>query len=645
MKLERLQIENFRQYHERQRIEFSKDAHRNVTVIHGVNGAGKTSMFLAINWCLYGEGTENVGELLSKECVRLAPMGEQLRCSVELTFTHDGQRFLVRRVLLGIKQEDGSVRLDDFPEFTMMRTRADGQAEPVNSPITAMNAILPANVRTYFLFDGEKIDHFARPEAASEVRQAIYLVLRLEVLDRARKHLEETAREYRRDLRQVSSAELQVLLDSSEKARASKSQAEQRRSELRAEIDSANRKIADIDQRLREMRSVSQLQQQRENAELSLRQLRAEQETRLSELRTLASGGYLSVARPVIERALAVLDDKRERGEIPSNIRQQFVQDLLAQRVCICGRPFSAHGPEYERLVAYLERSIPGGLEEDILETSGFLRALFPQIDHDVLSRDHARQRYVELKDLIRAQEAVLGELENQLKGSPLEDVSQLERQRQAFRADIDSNMLEIGALNERLSQLTKEITELDEAIARAEKDAERGRVLGKKLDLAQQAADAIDQTYESFADEMRRAIETRTKEIFRSLILKEGHFQDVILGQDYNLEVIDRYGLPARPELSAGERQVLSLAFIAAIASVSGEEAPLVMDTPFGRLSSHHRNTITQQLPFLADQLVLLVTDEELRDQARRNLEPRIGSEYRLVFDPATSCTQIIEG
>ncbi|NOK71051.1 MAG: AAA family ATPase [Chloroflexi bacterium AL-N10] len=68
------------------------------------------------------------------------------------------------------------------------------------------------------------------------------------------------------------------------------------------------------------------------------------------------------------------------------------------------------------------------------------------------------------------------------------------------------------------------------------------------------------------------------------------------------------------------------------------------MMDTPFGRLSSQHRNSITQHLPDLADQLVLFVTDEELREQARKNLEPRIGAEYRLCFDPRTSCTTIEE-
>jgi hypothetical protein len=49
MKLERLQLENFRQYYGRQRLTFARDAKRNVTVIHGINGAAKTSLFSAIN--------------------------------------------------------------------------------------------------------------------------------------------------------------------------------------------------------------------------------------------------------------------------------------------------------------------------------------------------------------------------------------------------------------------------------------------------------------------------------------------------------------------------------------------------------------------------------------------------------------------
>lgn len=74
----------------------------------------------------------------------------------------------------------------------------------------------------------------------------------------------------------------------------------------------------------------------------------------------------------------------------------------------------------------------------------------------------------------------------------------------------------------------------------------------------------------------------------------------------------------------------------------VAGEEAPIVMDTPFARLSREPRNNIARNLPELAPQIVLLVTDEELRDEERRLLGERVGYEYELNFDLTTSCTSI---
>ncbi len=62
----------------------------------------KTSLFLAINWCLYGKNVDNVkvvdnvGDLMSKEAASRAQIGETVRTAVELSFLHNGERFLVR---------------------------------------------------------------------------------------------------------------------------------------------------------------------------------------------------------------------------------------------------------------------------------------------------------------------------------------------------------------------------------------------------------------------------------------------------------------------------------------------------------------------------------------------------------------------
>ena len=650
MRLERIELQNFRQYFGLQRLNFAKAKDRNVTIIHGINGAGKTSLFLALNWCLYGRNAENikvvdnVGELISKEAVNEAEPGDEMRSSVSIYCLHNGHRYMGKRKLTSQKRLNGKPAVNEVDQFTMMRTDSSGRAESILNPLGTMNAILPVNAREYFFFDGEKIDNFAKPEASAQVKEAIYLVLKLEILERAQRHLEKLASNYRREFKQASGGELRTLLEKDEKLRAEREKALQNKATREQEIIAARRQINDIDQLLRDSQNAKSLQQQRDRLDKDVKQRRGELQETINIIREKATTGYVVFAQPAIQKALAILNQKRERGEIPSSIRQQFIQDLLEQMVCICGRPFSEHGPEHQRLLTLMGRTMPGSLEDDVLNTSAALSQFAhnrTQIRADITTNMHKR---AELLEIIRGLEAELDDVSRQLKGSPLEEISRLEEKRRRFNEDVDRANLEIGALSQRIEQTTKEIGDLEKKITQAEKEEKRGRELSLKLELAQKSADAITEMYQVFADNMRQRIEARTKEVFRSLVWKESHFQDVRLGEDFNLEVIDRWGQSARPELSAGERQVLSLSFIAAMAQVSEEEAPLVMDTPFGRLSSHHRNSISEQLPKLADQLILFVTDEELRDQARQNIEPYIGAEYRLNFDRLTSCTSIEE-
>ena len=311
---------------------------------------------------------------------------------------------------------------------------------------------------------------------------------------------------------------------------------------------------------------------------------------------------------------------------------------------CICGRPFDAGGEEHRRLMALMDSSLPGSLEDNVLDTAAALRPFGERSQSLKETLNRSMRRRAELLDTIRGLVEQLDDVSRQLKGSPQEEISKLEKQREDFRADVESYKLQQGSLQTRLESLALELAALKKKIDLAKKDQTKEDVLTRKMSLAQRSADTIDQMYQSFADEMRERIEAKTKEVFKLLIWKDSHFQDIKLGPDYKLDVIDRYGLSARPDLSAGERQVLSLSFITAMSRVSEEEAPLSDGSPFGRLSSQHRNNITEHIPELADQLVLFVTDEELRDQARVNLESRIGAEYRLDFNRTTSCTEIVE-
>jgi DNA sulfur modification protein DndD len=136
--------------------------------------------------------------------------------------------------------------------------------------------------------------------------------------------------------------------------------------------------------------------------------------------------------------------------------------------------------------------------------------------------------------------------------------------------------------------------------------------VAKRRYQLASETAQAAGHLLASFSADMREQIQAATDDIFKSFVWKEKQFESVRVTEDYRLEVEDRFHTTTLAGLSAGERQVLSLAFIAGMSRVTGEEAPLVIDTPFGRLS---------ELPVTS---------------------PKVGREYVLAFDDETGATSI---
>lgn len=644
MKIERVILTNFRQYYGEQRVAFSQDDTKNVTVIHGVNGAGKTSFFVALNWCLYGEGIDNIGQVISKEAVSRAKIGEWLISKVAIHFRHEGYRYVATRQMSGLKRKDNTISEVREVDFVLLRTGADGIAQKIPNPIGVINTILPSNVRTYFFFDGEKIDRFARPESAEEVKWAVYQVLDLEVMTRAKNHLATAARELRTELRSVSSGELQELVARDQEARQLEAEYNKKLAHLRSEITATQKHLGEINQHLRDLDAVQALQKQYDLFTEEMREREGERERLIHRIRDFASRSYITLSQKALSKALDILEAKRQRGEIPSNIRQQFVEDLLQQRVCICGRPFAEHDDAYQHLARFLKTSMPTSLEDDVLNTTGSLKGLIDrgtQLRHDL---DEAMSDKVHLDQTIERLIAQRDDVQRQMAGSEHLEVSKLAKQRDEYQVDIDSYRAEVLMVEKQLEEVRAQIKDLERQMEQARKTEYKEQLLSRKIRLAQEAADVIEKFHSVFAENKRREIEQESRTIFHSLAWKGEHFQDVRLTEDYQLEVIDRYGLPARPELSAGERQVLSLSFITAMAKVAQREAPLIMDTPFGRLSSAHREAITANLPVLAPQLVLFVTDEELRDRALDNLTPRIGTEYRLDFNINTSCTKIEE-
>ena len=107
-------------------------------------------------------------------------------------------------------------------------------------------------------------------------------------------------------------------------------------------------------------------------------------------------------------------------------------------------------------------------------------------------------------------------------------------------------------------------------------------------------------------------------------------------------LMIVGEGSVPA-VKLSAGERQLLAVSVLWALARASGRKLPTIIDTPLGRLDSNHRQSFVENyFPFAADQVVLLSTDEEVVGHYYETMKPFIANEYLLEYDEESQSSPI---
>ncbi|MEI6820559.1 MAG: AAA family ATPase [Bacteroidota bacterium] len=98
--------------------------------------------------------------------------------------------------------------------------------------------------------------------------------------------------------------------------------------------------------------------------------------------------------------------------------------------------------------------------------------------------------------------------------------------------------------------------------------------------------------------------------------------------------------------QLSKGEKQIFILCLYWAIIKASGKDLPFIIDTPYARIDTEHREQISREFfPSISDQVIIFSTDEEINKTYYKVIKPFIGQEYLLEYDETISKTIVNTG
>ncbi|RLI77167.1 hypothetical protein DRP05_10990 [Archaeoglobales archaeon] len=512
--------------------------------------------------------------------------------------------------------------------------------------------ILPKGIRSFFFFDGERLDNFFRKGMEYEIKNAIMKVCQIELLDRCIDHLTTKFKELQRNIKGTTpdtdriSKEIEILSQSKEDL-------ESEIEKLSKKIEEAQRNKEDIEEKLRNYTrfNVQDLQSERDWLESEVDKLDEKIGKKEKEVkRHFISGIIFLLGYDALKKTYELIDRKIkgvDQPPIPPDIKDKFLKDLLMHRRCICGTELSEGSLQRKAIEKLLNSIEPlSRISDEAMDGYYKISNILDEYKRFTSKRKELEEEYRELIKERKEKSQRLKEISEKLKGIPVEEIQNLENLRNSFEDEIrkciaerSQKELQLKGVEDRIKIKNKEL------LKEIEKDKKQ-RKLRLKLELCEKSIEELKNIKEEVARSVREEVEQKTKEYFLTLHWKKGAFKDIKINDNYEISVISRLGTECLGTLSAGERQILALSFMAALSSVSGFEAPVIIDTPLGRISGEPKEKIAKSLPkyLQKTQLTLLITDQEYTSTVRDNMKERIGKEFELRYNEDEIATEIIE-
>lgn len=650
MKLHSAKLKDFRQYRGEQEIKFSDED--KITVIEGSNGAGKSNLFKALQWCLYGkdvlESSEDDIPLINEETLKWMEDGDRSKVKVEVKLGVDNPRYTITREANIKKLIDGSEKT--YEDFYVMEKSNSGWEEKSDYESEALiQRILPSKIRNFYFFDGEQLDTYFRQGTERKVKMTVEEVSQIDILDDAVSHMDRTESDLSRGYEGKLGDEIEEKTEAIERKDETIEELKNGLKNLSQEIQEKKKEINKIDRRLGEadISTVKAQQDRREELKKELDSINGELDEEEKKLREqIIEDSPKILAEGAIIEAKEEIDKKDEEVGLPPNIRATFVKALIDSGQCICGNHIDED--EENNLEKVMQDESIDGVSSLAIDgkykTRDALKEIedFEQVSEEIMSN---------IKQKEDRKEEIKQEIENiseTLQGIGKEDdldVGKIENNRQSLVSEKENLVNEEGRKEQRIDSIKEKRDKLEKERSKLASKKSKNKELNNKMEAMQRGKKLLNDVKEEILQEVRSDIQESTERQFFELIWKDD-FREVKIAEDFSVEVINEHGRNALNKLSAGERQALALSFMAALKNISGYEFPVIIDTPLGRISEEPRLNIAENLPKYLDdtQLTLLVTNTEYDDKFKEKIAGEVGKGYRLEFDEENSSTEVID-
>ena len=652
MLLESIKLENFRQFRD-EYIEFAQGTDgKNVTIIIGDNGAGKTTFAQAFFWCLYGETEFSDKNMINKLIASAMKPGQEEKVQVTLKLSHGNVSYTLMREQVYRKDYSNRIKGDNTI-FDIAIKDSKGNTTYVKKTLCEgeVKSILPKELSKYFFFDGERIEKMSKDistgKKATDFAEAVKGLLGLNAMFSVIQHFNprtrnSVIRSYESSYSANSNIKIIEYTKTIESCKENIAEIDNRLDELENQIEQATSRKAEKVEEIKLYAEGEELQLQKERLLKQIKSVEASRSTVIKEIsKNFNTNMSFFLSSSLMLKALEFLANKDFTGKDIPFMHGKTIEYLLKQKVCICGTHLDEGSVPYNNVKGLLDFLPPQSLSTNVRD-----------FKKESNRRANAREN---LYDDVREKLAIISKQDEELVDLN-DDLNAIEKKLRGN--DVRGAVRTINAEIQICDQtIRKNQTERDQLLMRKggfEKDATRADTERRNLTLldennkkieiykayAEKIYEELQDVYISSEAEIRSKLEATINEIFRTIY--EGGLS-LTIDEKYHISVYaDDYD--GDVETSTAQSISVIFAFITGIIKMarenrtannedaqllSSEPYPLVMDAPISTFDKRRIKTVCESLPNTAEQVIIFIKDTD-GELAEEYMGDKIGSRHQ---------------
>ena len=649
-----IKIKNFQTYFGEVEFEFDKPStKKNIVLIGGLNGAGKTSFFSSIVLGLFGKNAQGIiferltgenlddsytsylNEVFSYEAKNI----NDIEMEISISITHE------KKDLKIVRKWWFDITVDEILEIY---TEHDGMVVPLEIPQedverneyyeAYIQSIIPSQVGRFFFFDGEEIKAIAKQNPEQAVISGINALLGFDVLEQLVVDLETLKRNLRKELPGAANSGLLTNYEELENLETTMNSAEEEKKLCVEDIEGMNVYLEELEKDISEAFKGRDVDNRNEvldkifNLDKELNAVENELQTLVGEILTLALPSELiTETEKKLSQEINTLK-QQDQSAVIGSLKNKFNKQLI--------KNLSSEIQDKEKVIKEITNAIELTWDEikSVSTTKTSLMSNYFSDEQIKTAFTHIQDIKAttnrEIARLVGKQDALQKEKSELLSMQQLFDSGRFAQdildKKSNTLSQISTKQHELERVEAEIMVLNQEMTNIKNTIERLESSLEISKDIQKELEEVESYQSLIKDFMNEARGRRANLLSKKTSDVIKTLAHKEDLISRVKIDEKtYSINLLDsKNNIVSR--MSAGESEIFALSLLQALGEVSNRKLPVVIDTPLGRLDySHRKSIVSNYFHNVSEQVFILSTDTEIDQSLYSELEPFINQTF----------------